>query len=88
MYRYLFRLINKFFRLLKSFLTHLIYRSLIIKTGNYKPLTIYFLLISFSTIFLVYNQSNNNFLGHFFSDLSIEDDEIIQVITLQNVLIQ
>ncbi len=79
MRRYFFPLIHKFFRLLRSFFTNFVYQLLIVKTRNYKPLTIYLILVSFSTVVLVYTQSNNDVFGHLLSISSIEEDEIIQV---------
>ncbi len=79
MCRYLLRLMIKLSRILRSFFTHFVYRLLNIKPCNYKPLIIYFLLVGFSTIILVYKQSDGNLLKDILSQTSIEENEIIQV---------
>jgi hypothetical protein len=74
MCRYLFCLFNKLLRFFKFFFTKLTYSIFIFKQWNYRLIIMYMILVSFSTVVLVYNQPRNDIL----QDL-ISDNEIIQV---------
>jgi len=79
MRRYLICLFNKILRLLKFLITKLIYNLLILKYWNYRLIIIYIILVSFSTIILIYNQSNSNIIRNLLSKSSIDNSEIIHV---------
>lgn len=74
MCRHLFCLFNKLFRIFKFLFTKLTYSILIFKQWNYRLIIMYMILVSFSTIVLVYNQPR-----HDISEYLISDNEIIQV---------
>jgi len=66
MYRYL---LKNILRLLK----------IIITKWNYKLIILYIILVIFSTLTLVYQQSNSHITWHLLSESLINDNEIIQV---------
>jgi len=79
MYRYLIYSFKKILRLLKMIITKLTFNFLLITNRNYKPIIIYIILVSFSTLFLVYQQSDSNITWNLLSESLIDDNEIIQV---------
>jgi len=66
MYRYLLKNILRLLRI-------------IITKWNYKLIILYIILVIFSTLTLVYQQSNSHITWHLLSESLINDNEIIQV---------